>query len=374
MILIFTYLTYYYTNTQCQFASPCKLQKFDSIMEPPKITEIFLNSVSKQLTKRRIDDYDEHHMFEPIAHEYPMHKIQKLDESELQEALTNVQSGINYGIDNSYPLKEIDFDLESFLGEISTIPTTLSTKPAVCAELATQIKNDKTLAELIHMCNEPIKTISVKEEKMVEKEIQEIKTALKAISKSSYVYMFRPCEKSEAILIERLKMLFNTLVFIRYDFSKSVFNPESEIVLYEQLYKVNVHIRKNATREFKIYFGFPFYLSISIDIQGKIFIARNNIYKKLEMREEIEKIHYYSSNTSFGTLDVITSAKFINLITSKYFASGFDLVSKLIHIMDVYKLNSKKLEFNKLKINFEIFVKLYKKAINIVSEIPIRDL
>ena len=42
-----------------------------------------------------------------------------------------------------------------------------------------------------------------------------------------------------------------------------------------------------------------------------------------------------------------------------------------MHIMDVYKINSNKLPFNKFKINFEKFAKLYKNAINIVSEIPL---
>jgi len=354
------------------------MQKFDSVrMEPPKITEIFLNSVSKskQPIKHKLDDYDEHHMFELCAHEYPMHKVQKLDESELLEAFTQVQTGINHGIDNSYPLKEIDFDLESFLREISTIPPVLSTEPAVYAELATQIKNDKTLVELNLICDEPIKTKSIEEDKLVEKAIQKIVNVLKkaSTSTSTSTSISGTTAKSDAILIQRLKILFNTLVFKTYDFSKDVFKTELETVLYEQLYKVNVNIRKTETREFKIYFGFPFYLSIRVNVLGNIFIARNNIYTKIETREEIDKIHSYSSNTGFNVLDIITTAKFIGLIMSKYFASGFDLVSKLIHIMDVYKMNSKKLEFNKSQINFEIFVKLYKKAINIISEIPIRD-
>lgn len=336
-------------------------------MEPQKITEIFIkstmynpNSVSKQPTKHRLDDYDEHNVFEH-DYEFPIHKVQKIDDSELLEALAQVQSGLD-------KFKAIDFDVESFIKNLTTKTTIPMDESASAYALlqvptitsATSIKNNKTLAELIHICYEPIE-----EDKIVEKEIQEIVHTLKYKSKSF---------QQESILIAKLKMLFNSLVFKTYDFSKDGFNPKSATVLYEALYKVNVHIRHTETMEYKIYFGFPFYLSIRINMLGKIFIARNNIYKKIATCEAIDKIHYYSSNTGFNILDLVTTSKYIALITSKNFVSGFDLVSKLTHILDIYKINSDKLKFNKLKINFERFAKLYKKAINIVSEIPIRDL
>jgi hypothetical protein len=374
-------------------------------MEPPKITEIFIKSTMYhysntvlKTTKHRLDDDNKINTFEN-DYEFPMHKVQKIDDSELQEALAQVQCGL----DN---FKAIDFDVESFIENLATkttipldelvsasasesasallqVPNTTSDTSdtsdtsAISATSDTSIKNDKTLPELIHMYYEPIsiKKISVEEEKIVEKEIQDIADTLKDTSKSvSRAYMLNTCKKSEAILIAKLNMLFNSLVFKTYDFSKDGFNPKSATVLYEQLYKVNVYIRQTETMEHKIYIGFPFYLSMHINMLGKIFIARNDIYKKIDTHEAIDKIHYYSSNTGFNILDLVTTSKFIRLITSNNFVSGFDLVSKLIHIMDLYKLNSDKLKFNKLKINFERFAKLYKKAINIVSEIPIRDL
>jgi len=361
-------------------------------MEPPKISQIFeksiaanqdSNAVTKR-TKHRLDEYDEADTFE---HECPMHKMQKLDESELQETSTQVQDVSDY----SHELKEFDFDLESFLREQSirkTIQAATLAVPAVATSVATLahvpkptsfsiIKNDKILAELNYICDEPIKTISAKDDETAKKDIQLIADLLQdTVKPTKFIApacILDPFEKSEAILTANLKMLFNSLIFKNYDFSKGAFDPDSASILYEQLYKVNVYINKTETREFTIYFGFPFYLSIRINILGKIFIARKNIYKLLEKSEEIEKIHYYSANTGFNILDVITAAKFIGFIITRYFTSGFDLLSKLLHTIEIYKTNSEKLTFNKVTLSFERFVRLYKQVIKNISMVPIRD-
>jgi hypothetical protein len=343
-------------------------------MEPLKITDIFKkstmymhinsiqdsNAVSKT-TKHRLDEYDERNTFET---ECPMYKVQKLDESELQkgqlipnhlEALSQVL------LDNTYQFKEIDFDLESFLKELSTLQGAESDTPSIT------IKDDKTLAELKVICDEPIKTTSVEEYEIVKKDIQKIADFLQD------TYTIETSDKLEANFNDKLKMLFNSLIFKNYDFSKGAFNPESETILYKQLYKVNVYINKTETREFTIYFGFPFYLSIRINMLGEVFIARKNIYKLLEKSEEIDKIHYYSANTGFNVLDLITALKFIGIITSKYFATGFDLLSKLLQTIEKYKTNSEKLTFNNVKLNFNRFVSLYKKVITNLSTIPFQD-
>ena len=65
-------------------------------------------------TKHRIED-----------NEYIMHKMQKLDELELQKILTPVQGGNA----DSYQLKELDFDIESFIKEISTMTASVSAIP-----------------------------------------------------------------------------------------------------------------------------------------------------------------------------------------------------------------------------------------------------
>jgi len=344
-------------------------------MEPLNISEIFKQHMCsnqiKKTTKHQLDEYAD-----TFAHEYPMHKLQKLEESELKETPTHSQ-GL---LEDSYQFKEIDFDLESFLKDISTIPTDA---PAAHAALATSapfspnsitIKNDKTLTELMQICNTPIKSESMEEDEIVKKDIQKIVDLLQDAYKSySHTYTLDTFDKSDTNFNDKLKILFNTLIFKNYDFSKGAFNPESETILYKQLYKVNVYINKTQTREFTIYFGFPFYLSIRINMLGKVFIIRKNIYKLLEKSEELEKIHYYSTNTGFNILDVITAAKFIGLIVTKYFANGFDLLSRLLHTIEIYKTNSEKLTFNKVTINFKRFVKLYKQVIKNISIVPCRD-
>ena len=331
------------------------------------ISDIYKKSIVPKTTikhKHRIDDEDD-----VFDYEYLIHKAQKLDESELQEMLTQVQ-------DENGNFKEIDFDVESFLRELSTTTTTIPVPAATMASSSefgsTSIKFDKTLMELIRICDAPIEKTTSEEYEIIEKEIQKISDELKETAKpSTLVNVSNTFEKSQEPLIENLRVLFNSLVFKTYDFSEGVFNFNLETILYEQLYKVNVYIKKTEACECLIYFGFPFYLSIRINMQGIIFISRKDIYKKLEKREPIEQNHYYSSNTGISILDVITASKFISLITSKNFASGFDLLSKLLHTIEQYKQNSETLEFNKLSINFERFVKLYKKSIKIVSVVPI---
>jgi hypothetical protein len=339
-------------------------------MEPPMISDIYKKSIvpkTTKQTKHRLDEYEEQSTFD---HESPMHKAQKLDDAELQEILTQVQ-------DENGNFKEINFDVESFLKELSettTIPSPVADATSSHSLGSASIKIDKTLDELTRICDAPIEKTTVEEYEIIEKEIQKISDELKETAKpSTFVNVSKTFEKSEAIFIENLKMLYNSLIFKNYDFSKGAFNHESATILYEQLYKVNVYISKTYTREFAIYFGFPFYLSVRVNMLGEVFIARKNIYKLLENREEIEQIHYYSNNTGFNILDVITASKFIEIITKKKFASGFDLLSILLHIIEMYKINSEKLTFNKVTLNFEKFVILYKQVIKNLYIVPIRD-
>ena len=334
------------------------------------ISDIYKKSIVTKITKQtkhRLDEYEEQSTFD---HESPMHKAHKLDDAELQEILTQVQ-------DENGNFKEIDFDVESFLKELSettTIPSPVADAASSHSLGSASIKIDKTLEELTRICDAPIEKTTVEEYEIIEKEIQKISDELKETAKpSTFVNVSKTFEKSEAIFIENLKMLYNSLIFKNYDFSKGAFNLESATILYEQLYKVNVYISKTYTREFAIYFGFPFYLSVRVNMLGEVFIARKNIYKLLEKREEIEKIHYYSANTGFNILDVITASKFINIITRQKFASGFDLLSILLHIIEMYKINSEKLTFNKVTLNFEKFVILYKQVIKNLYIVPIRD-
>lgn len=346
-------------------------------MEVPKITDIFTtntnpNAMLKRTVKHRIDEYDSLDTFED---ECPMHKITKLDDDFLESVLPEPNiANASDDIQDFDPSQKLDFDLESFLQSQAIIPNPAShnVQDPVLTTLPPSIKQDKTLAELAIICDEPIKKTSPEEDKKVEDEIKQIANSLKDISKSSlFAHISKSSEKLEKILIENLKILYNTLVFKNYDFSKGEFNPESANVLYEHLYKVNVHIRKTEKREFTIYFSFPFYVFIRINMQGTIFIGRDNIYKKLEKTEEIDTIHY-SSNNGYNILDVITAAKFICLITNKYFSSGFALISKLTHTLEKYRNNSQKIEFNKININFERFLRLYKQLIKSVAIIPCR--
>ena len=334
------------------------------------ISDIYKKSIvpkTTKQTKHRLDEYEEQSTFD---HESPMHKVHKLDKTELQEILTQVQ-------DEHGNSKEIDIDVGSFLKEIfetTTIPSPVADVASSHALGSASIKIDKTLEELARICDAPIEKTTVEEYEIIEKEIQKISDELNETTKqSTFVNVSKTFEKSEAIFTENLKILYNSLIFTKYDFSKGAFNLESATILYEQLYKVNVYISKSYTKEFAIYLGFPFYLSIRVNVLGEIFIARENIYKLLEKREEIEKIHYYSTNTGFNILDVITASKFINIITRKKFTSGVDLLSILLHIIEMYKINSEKLTFNKATLNFKKFVILYKKVIKNLYRIPIRD-
>jgi hypothetical protein len=300
-------------------------------MESPK-------SAAPKTTKHRLDDeHNDYTALETFEHECPMHKVQKLDESELQEGcgLLNPNHSVVFDQDHGV------FNPASFLRDNTFIVIPVS------ASCATSIKNETTLAELNSICDEPIKTTSAEVRK-------DISTA-------------------EAIMCRHLKMLFYSLVFKSYDSAKEGFNSESATVLYEQIYKINIDIRKTAGREFIIYFGFPFYVTININIFGNILITRNNILKKLENPEEIGNIQYYSSIAEFNILDVLTTAKLISLIIRQRFLSGFNLLSKLLHTIEKYKTNSDKLPNNKISVNFERFVKLYKKIIKSVSIIPIQD-
>jgi hypothetical protein len=348
--------------------------------EPPKISDIYKkiitsnqtsNAVAKitKQTKHRRDEYEEQNSFE---HHSPIHKVHKLDDAESQEIPIRFQ-------DLHCNFNEIDFDVESFLKELSA-PTTIldSTADEVSSSVlcsASSIKIDKTLAELMCICDAPIKKTTVEEYEIIEKDIQKISDELKEAAKPSiFVNVSNTFEKSEDILTENLKMLYNSLIFKNYDFSKGEFNPKPATILYEQLYKVNVYISKAHTQEeFAIYFGFPFYLSIRINVLGEVFIVRKELYKQLETLENIKKKHYYSDNTILNILDVITASKFINIITSNKFVSGFNLLSMLIQTIEMYKINSKKLIFNKVILNFEKFVILYKQVIKNLYRIPILD-
>lgn len=302
--------------------------------------------------KHHLDDYDAQKTLGEFDNECPIYKIQKIDETDLDFGLldssdSQIQLPILY-----------DFDVELFL-KTFVEPQSIS-------------ESDKTLAELNRICDEPIKTTE-ENKKHIEKELQLIVSELKDIVEiSPFSKISKTSEKSGTILTDNLKMLFNLLVFTHYDFVKGDgFNPEKEVILYEQLYKVNVYINKSAAREYTIFLGFPFYVFIRVNIFGKIFVARNDVYKKLEQRAEIEKIHRNSPNTGFNILDIITAEKFIRLVLSKYFSSGFDLLKQLEHTLEQYKKHSHKLKFNKLEINFERFVMLYKHLFTTVIKAPI---
>ena len=313
-------------------------------MDAPKICDIPIN------TKKHHIDYED-----TFADECPMYKAQRLDFE---------------------PFAEINFDVEAFIESIttqSTSPSIIVDKTALNSKFEICKESCKTLEELNRICDAPIEKKSDDEDKIILKEIQKISNELKATAKTP---AFKPVstifEKRQSIFNDNLRVLFNSLVFKNYDFSKGMFNPELDFILYEQLYKVNVYIKKTETREFSIYFGFPFYVSIRVNMEGKIFIARKDIYQQLENRDEMEKIHYYSANTGFNILDVITASKFINLVITKYFKSGFNLLAKLMHTLEQYKQNSEKLKFNKIKLNFERFIRLYKQITTNIVLIPIR--
>ena len=320
-------------------------------------------SVSKT-TKHQLYEDEEQNTF---YNECPMHKMQKLDESDLLETSSQVLEASNY----SYDFKEIDFNLEPFHKEQSAAkPETKLVNESTSTSFAF-IKNDKILSDLNHICDKPIQTKYIEEDNIFKKEIHAISDLLKDTTKLSHPTHFA---ESDTLPIENLRILFNSLTFKNYDFSNGAFNSESATILYEQLYKVNVYISKTTSREFLIYFGFPFYLSIRINMFDKIFTTRKNINKLLQKREEIDKIIYYSTNMGVNLLDVITATRFIYFITKKkYFTSGFDLISKLLLTIKNNKINYKKLIFNKVIFNFDRFIRLYKQILQKISMVSILD-
>ena len=336
-------------------------------MQNYKNTDIFNDCVMPKPAKHRLDEQ-----------ECSIHKVQKLDATTSQDPFTDAQKEL---FQSFYQLKKKEVDLESYLQEQSakapTAPIVDVSTDIQVADTSTNftiIKNTKTLAELNDICNEPIITMNDEEAQTVRNEIQKIANLLKNISKpklSQYQHIPGPFEITEANFTSNLKILYNSLLFKHYDFTKGAFNPEKATILYGQIYKVNVYLNQTANKEFTIYFGFPFYLSLRLNTSEKVFISRRNIYKILENREEIEKIHFYSDNTGFNVLDVITAAKFIDLIISKYFVSSVDLLTKLLHILELYKINSDKIKHNKIQFNFERFATLYKQVIKNISMIPI---
>lgn len=271
------------------------------------------------------------------------------------------------------PLQEIDFDVEEFIKTISSKslpPIVVDKKPSLTSTFEFE-ESCETIKKLIRICNAPIEKKSIEEDKIISKEIEKITNELQSITNT-----IKPektiFEIKESKFINNLQLLFNYLIFNNNILLHEIFNPVLATILYEQMYKVNVYIKKQETGEFLIYFTFPFYLSININTEGKIFITRKDIYQQLENHDEIDKIKYHLKNISFYTLDLITTSKFINLIIyNNYFKSGYDLLSKLIHTLEQYKLNSATLEFNKIKINFDKFVMLYKKITKNIELIPI---
>ena len=339
-------------------------------MEFPKIFDIFAQTVmptyhinnqnshsdNLKTRKHRLDDYDSESTVEEFTNEFHINKILRTDE-------------LDYGFDlldsciGETELENLDgYDVELFL--------------KTYCEPQSSVESDKTLAELNRICDEPIKTTE-EEQKTMDKELQLIIRELEDITgiyPSPSTKIIKPSKKSETIIMDNLKILFNSLVFARYDFSNSDgFYPEKATVLYEQLHKVNVYINKTLRREYMIYLGFPFYMSIRINTFGKIFVARNDVYKQLEQRTEIDKIHCNSPTTGFNILDVITAEKFIRLVLSKYFSTGFELLEQLLHTIEQYKINSDKLQFNTLKLNFDRFAKLYNHFFSAFTIVPIRD-
>jgi hypothetical protein len=342
----------------------------------------FVGMEESRFTKRKFENYEESDKSDKESPIYKAHKLNELNES----------SFIYYQYELYYPrallyymheLKENTFDLDIFLQNQTVITPTLAPIPRpvhipifINSFICSVAETYHTLTELNRICEEPIKKICTEEDKLIEKEITKIAKSLKDNSKiyqHEYGNLLKTNEHTEIILIEGLKKIFNTLVFRNYDFVDGGFNPEHQHILYEQVYKVSIYIRKSETGEIIIYFRFPFYVLIRINTVGKIFTSRNNIFKKFETVDEIEKIHYSSTNTGFNTLDLITAAKFIRLITSSYFKSGLDLFSKLTHILEIYKRNADALEYNKLPLNFKRFVNLYKQVITNTFVVPIRD-
>jgi len=301
--------------------------------------------------------------FEECENEYIMHKIMRLDD---MEVLSNCQGSSHLQCCNYEQFSDVNFNLELYL-QNKPEPASIVIHDAIQPSVIKSKKTELTLIELAKICYDPIKKTNTKEDKMVEKEIEEIAKSLKCESNINLNKKLLEHNKNEAMLIENLKKLFNTLLFKNCVFSKDGFIQEEQTILYEQLCRVNVYIVRHTSKEIIIYFQFPFYLFIHIDPIGKITLFPNNIYNKLKKNNEIEKIQYQSSNTGYNTLDLITSTKFVRLILNNCFTSGFDLLNKLNYVVKVYKKNSSKLVYNKIHLNFEKFVNLYQKVIKIVS-------
>jgi hypothetical protein len=327
-----------------------------TISSPPNITDIYIKSNTKKHRLGFNYDHGDLDLGLDFDDECPLYKIPRLVElAESFDPKCDVVGSI------------LDEFLETQAAIFTPSPKSTSTSTSTIktdTKLAKEIKDDSTLSALNHICTEPVVG-----DTNAESAILQIAESLK--EKPKYA---RAEDKTQeyyySVLIKNLRILYNSLVFKNYDFSKGAFNPDCATVLYEQLYKVNIYIRKNELHEFVIYIGFPYYLTICINLVGKVSVSRKNIYKLLDKVSEIEMIHYCSANTGYNVLDIISTSNFIGLMTRNYFKNGFDLLSKLIHLMNNYKLSNGHSNNNKIALSLEQFCRLYKQAINYISFIP----
>ncbi len=272
------------------------------------------------------------------------------------------------------------------------------------------IKNDVYFTDLNKIIKEEPENPD--DEKTKNAEIINIASKLKVIDKKSFLEKkLIGCEPNEIIYKIKLLALFRSIVYRTYDMSKNHFDVDDGFILYEDLFKVKIHITKSESadniidyftaldsarsagatahnihlqsmnmleqkqkiiKHFLIHFGFPFYIFIKIDNLGNMTYFRKDFMNMLDNSKDIDSVLYSSSSSSYNNLDVMMSNNIIRYLINNVYKSGFDFLSTLIHIIQSFRHNNDKISINKQKIYFQDFYKIYRTISKNISAIPLK--
>lgn len=238
-------------------------------------------------------------------------------------------------------------------------------------------------------------------EKKAIKEIAVKLTEINAKSSPSMTKIFEKCNPLEREFKKKIPALFRSMVYRTFDMSKDFYDVDDGFIVFEDIFKVKIYISKqnNAVdiegyfqlmesgmshenimltlekdkktkKEFSIYIGFPFFITIKIDSQGGFTYFRKQFDSQLNGDCNVDSILYNGTSTTYQCLDIILANNFIGQLTYRKFSRGIDCLMTLIKLLQTYKVYGHTAPYNKNKIYFEEFYSIYKTARINVSGIP----
>ena len=134
---------------------------------------------------------------------------------------------------------------------------------------------------------------------------------------------------------------------------------------------ISTTAQNNLTKQFLIYFTFPFYTFIKIDALGNFMVFRKEPSIIPGKDEDLDTI-IYNSTTSYNSLDLAIVNNLIQNVIYNKFKNGFEFIMYLSFLLEYYRSFKHNIIINSYKLNFQDFCKLYNILRNNLSTIPIK--